>query len=118
MMWHQRGRSNDEDLMRYPVDGNEWKEVDEKYPEFSREPRNVRLGLADDGFNPFGTIGGRLLPAVKSYHWMKFNRKSFQNGLRIRFSIFESRMAQKQMIKYFRFQVVQTSHVEVILVVW
>ena len=26
---------------------------DTKYLEFSSEPRNVRLGLAMDGFNPF-----------------------------------------------------------------
>ncbi|XP_024028689.1 uncharacterized protein LOC112093778 [Morus notabilis] len=59
MTWHQRGHSNDEDLMRHPVDGNEWKEIDEKYHEFSRELRNVRLGLAVDGFNPFRNM--RLL---------------------------------------------------------
>ena len=40
--------------MRHPVDGSSWKDFDIKYPNFSREPRNVRLGLAADGFNPFG----------------------------------------------------------------
>ncbi|GKB84680.1 uncharacterized protein Tco_0956952 [Tanacetum coccineum] len=30
-----------------------WKTFDFKYPDFAKEPRNVRLGLASDGFNPF-----------------------------------------------------------------
>ena len=33
-----------------------WKELDEKHPNFAQEPRNVRLGLAADGFNPFGNM--------------------------------------------------------------
>ena len=27
--------------------------IDEKHPDFARELRNIRLGLAVDGFNPF-----------------------------------------------------------------
>ncbi|XP_076930723.1 uncharacterized protein LOC143595638 [Bidens hawaiensis] len=42
--------------MRHPVDGSSWKEFDKKYLNFSREPRNVRIGLAADGFNPFGNM--------------------------------------------------------------
>nr|GEU56039.1 hypothetical protein [Tanacetum cinerariifolium] len=33
-----------------------WKKFDTKYPDFAKEPRNVRLGLAADGFNPFGNL--------------------------------------------------------------
>ncbi|XP_019267397.1 PREDICTED: uncharacterized protein LOC109244716 [Nicotiana attenuata] len=29
---------------------------DEKYPNFALDPRNVRFGLASDGFNPFGSM--------------------------------------------------------------
>ncbi|KAF7153268.1 hypothetical protein RHSIM_Rhsim01G0074900 [Rhododendron simsii] len=32
----------------------EWKNFDERFPDFAAEPRNVRLGMATDGFNPFG----------------------------------------------------------------
>nr|XP_016463930.1 PREDICTED: uncharacterized protein LOC107786928 [Nicotiana tabacum] len=32
------------------------KNFDSKYPKFAGNPRNVHLGLASDGFNPFGTI--------------------------------------------------------------
>nr|GEX81119.1 hypothetical protein [Tanacetum cinerariifolium] len=31
-----------------------WKNFDTKYPDFAKEPRNVQLRLAADGFNPFG----------------------------------------------------------------
>ncbi|GKF46607.1 hypothetical protein Tco_0136409, partial [Tanacetum coccineum] len=27
-----------------------------KYPNFAKEPRNIRLGLCADGFNPFGNL--------------------------------------------------------------
>nr|GEZ53003.1 hypothetical protein [Tanacetum cinerariifolium] len=42
--------------MQHPVDGRAWKNFDTKYPDFAKEPRNVRLGLAADGFNPFGNL--------------------------------------------------------------
>ncbi|KAH7846070.1 hypothetical protein Vadar_009431 [Vaccinium darrowii] len=46
----------DDDQMRHPADAPQWKEFDRMYPEFSQETRNVRLGLATDGFNPFGNM--------------------------------------------------------------
>ncbi|KAK9990118.1 hypothetical protein SO802_025103 [Lithocarpus litseifolius] len=55
MKWHANGRVND-GLMRHPADSEAWKSFDSKYIEFSSEPRNVRLGLAADGFNPYGNM--------------------------------------------------------------
>ncbi|XP_058214912.1 uncharacterized protein LOC131326234 [Rhododendron vialii] len=55
MKWHSDKRVDDED-MRHPADTPQWKRLDEKYPEFSWETRNVRLGFATDGFNPFGNM--------------------------------------------------------------
>ncbi|XP_058740919.1 uncharacterized protein LOC131613250 [Vicia villosa] len=55
MRWHQDGRLNDGSL-RHPADSLAWKEFDARYPTFSSDPRNVRLGLASDGFNPFKTM--------------------------------------------------------------
>uniref|UniRef100_A0A803Q9D4 Uncharacterized protein n=1 Tax=Cannabis sativa TaxID=3483 RepID=A0A803Q9D4_CANSA len=43
-------------VMRHPVDGSAWKEFDARYPDFVRDPRNVRLGLAAHGFNPFKNL--------------------------------------------------------------
>ncbi|GKA99060.1 putative transposase-associated domain-containing protein [Tanacetum coccineum] len=55
MNWHQQERKKDGKL-RHPADGLAWKDFDERYPEFSSDPRNVRLGIASDGFNPFRTM--------------------------------------------------------------
>ena len=56
MIWHHSGQSKDDGVMRHPVDGLAWKEFNSMHPDFAREPRNVRLGLAADGFNPFGNM--------------------------------------------------------------
>ena len=40
-------------ILRCPVDSQEQKEFDLKHREFAEKPRNVRLGLATDDFNPF-----------------------------------------------------------------
>lgn len=55
MRWH-RDKRVDDGLLRHPADSEEWKDFDRNYPEFSCEPRNVRLRLATDGFNPFGNM--------------------------------------------------------------
>ncbi|KAI5313808.1 hypothetical protein L3X38_042984 [Prunus dulcis] len=55
MRWHKEKRVDD-DVMRYPADGAEWKEFDRTFPEFAADPRNVRLGLATDGFNSYGVL--------------------------------------------------------------
>ncbi|XP_072071886.1 uncharacterized protein [Arachis hypogaea] len=42
--------------LRHPADGESWKAFDNRHEDFAKEPRNVRLGLASDGFNPFRTL--------------------------------------------------------------
>ncbi|GJS64510.1 hypothetical protein Tco_0679074 [Tanacetum coccineum] len=42
--------------MQHPIDGKAWKNFDTKYPNFAKEPRNIRLGLAAAGFNQFATL--------------------------------------------------------------
>ncbi|GJX86411.1 hypothetical protein Tco_0337185 [Tanacetum coccineum] len=56
MIWHATGKCTEPSKMQHPVDGGAWKKFDTKYPDFAKEPRNVRLGLAADGFNPFGNL--------------------------------------------------------------
>jgi hypothetical protein len=46
----------DEEISRHPADSEEWKEFDVQHLEFALEPRNVKLGLATDGCNPFGNM--------------------------------------------------------------
>ncbi|KAK6773849.1 hypothetical protein RDI58_029088 [Solanum bulbocastanum] len=55
MRWDDSERPNDRNI-RHPVDGEAWKDFDSMHPNFSKDPRNVRLGLSSDGFNPFRTM--------------------------------------------------------------
>ncbi|XP_026442986.1 uncharacterized protein LOC113342769 [Papaver somniferum] len=58
LTWHNLKRVADGKL-RHHVDSPAWKQVDSKWPEFAREPRNLRLGLSNDGFNPNNnSVGG------------------------------------------------------------
>ncbi|XP_026380826.1 uncharacterized protein LOC113275507 [Papaver somniferum] len=45
-----------EGVLKHPADGEAWKDFDNRYPSFAQDPRNVRIGLATDGFNPFGNM--------------------------------------------------------------
>lgn len=65
MRWHVEHSSNDR-IMRHPRDCEAWKRFDTIFPEFAYDPRNVQLGLASDGFNPFGTMSTNYIiwPAV------------------------------------------------------
>ncbi|KAI5350929.1 hypothetical protein L3X38_003820 [Prunus dulcis] len=55
MRWHKEQRVDD-DVMRHLADGEAWKEFDRTFPKFAADPRNVRLGLATNGFNPYGVL--------------------------------------------------------------
>ncbi|KAG8480898.1 hypothetical protein CXB51_025476 [Gossypium anomalum] len=54
MRWHKEGRTKD-GILRHPADGSAWDAFDKRFLDFASDPRNVRLGLASDGFNPFRT---------------------------------------------------------------
>ncbi|XP_041003890.1 uncharacterized protein LOC121249241 [Juglans microcarpa x Juglans regia] len=56
MRCHVEERLDDPNFMRYPVDSRVWKDFDNKYDWFAQDPRNVRLGRASDGFNPFNNM--------------------------------------------------------------
>ena len=86
MKWHANGHMND-GLLRHPIDSKAWKSFDSKYIEFSSEPRNVRLGLATDGFNPRGNMStshSMWLVILISYNlppWMCMKRSYFMLSL-------------------------------------
>jgi len=56
--WHAEERTKD-GVLRHPADSNAWKDFDSKHNDFSMESRNVRLGLASDGFNPFSMLNSQ-----------------------------------------------------------
>jgi hypothetical protein len=51
--WHKLKRDSSEKEMSHPADGEAWQDFDRVYPDFAEDARNLRLGLATDGFNPF-----------------------------------------------------------------
>ncbi|XP_034202728.1 uncharacterized protein LOC117617460 [Prunus dulcis] len=55
MRWHFKDRVKD-GVLRHPADSEAWKSFNQIHESFGMEPRNVRLGLAKDGFNPFGNM--------------------------------------------------------------
>ena len=55
MRWHF-DQSIDDGYLRHPTYAHAWKDFDALHKDFSREPRNIRFGLASDGFNPFRSM--------------------------------------------------------------
>ena len=53
MRWHKDKQVDIEDVLQHPVDATRWKYFDRKFSQFSSESRNLHLGLASNGFNPF-----------------------------------------------------------------
>ncbi|XP_074342445.1 uncharacterized protein LOC141680006 [Apium graveolens] len=55
MTWNSSRQKKDGKL-RHPADAESWKTMDAKFPHFAEDDRNVRLGLASDGFSPYRTM--------------------------------------------------------------
>jgi hypothetical protein len=51
--WHQSKRKPVNNELSHLADGEAWKEFNKSWPKFAEDARNLRLGLATDGFNPF-----------------------------------------------------------------
>jgi len=53
------------------------------YPEFGSDPRNLRLGLATDGMNPYGNLSSKhslwpvLLIIYNFPYWLCMKRKIY-----------------------------------------
>ncbi|XP_020203464.1 uncharacterized protein LOC109789016 [Cajanus cajan] len=55
LTWHADKRNCD-GMLRHPTNSPQWKKIDGLFPNFGSEARNLRLGLASDGMNPFGNL--------------------------------------------------------------
>lgn len=53
LRWHKEDRKEDE-MLRHPADGSQWRNIDSEFKEFAADARNLRFGLSIDGLNPFG----------------------------------------------------------------
>ena len=88
MKWHANGHMND-GLLGYSADFEAWKSFDSEYIEFSSEPRNVRLGLATDGFNPYGNMSSThstwpvILIPYNLTPWMCMKMSSFMLSVKL-----------------------------------
>ena len=56
MRWHKEKCPKIDGVLRHPINAEVWKHFDRQHPTFAVEPHNVCLGLATDGFNPFGNM--------------------------------------------------------------
>ncbi|XP_056688175.1 uncharacterized protein [Spinacia oleracea] len=88
LRWHEEGRKKDE-YLRHPADSPQWKNFDEKFDDFGKEMRNLRLGLCTDGMNPFGTLSTQhstwpvLLSIYNLPPWLCMKRKYIMLSLLI-----------------------------------
>ena len=55
LTWHADDSIKD-GLLRHPADSPQWKTIDQLYSEFGQDHRNLRIGLASDGMNPYGNL--------------------------------------------------------------
>lgn len=60
LRWHFSNASED-GPMRHPVDSPTWAQVNDRWPEFASDPRNLRLGLSTDGMDPFSIQNSKLI---------------------------------------------------------
>ncbi|XP_074356761.1 uncharacterized protein LOC141696532 [Apium graveolens] len=78
--WHVEGRKSD-GMLRHPADSPQWRTIDDKFPEFGGEVRNLRLGLCADGINPYRTLSSThstwpvLLTIYNLPPWLCMKRK-------------------------------------------
>jgi hypothetical protein len=53
MRWHKECVCENDQVMVHQSDSEAWKALDDFNPDFARDARNVRIGLAIDGFMPY-----------------------------------------------------------------
>jgi hypothetical protein len=51
-VWHHGNKSTD-GLVRHVADSKAWMHIDNNWPDFAIDPKNIIFRLVSDGFNPF-----------------------------------------------------------------
>ncbi|GKG20379.1 hypothetical protein Tco_0380180, partial [Tanacetum coccineum] len=83
------GKCTEPGKIQHPVDGKAWKNFDTKYLDFTKEPRNVRLRLDANGFNPFNNLSQSysMWPVILTKYnlpmWLCMKESSFMLTLLI-----------------------------------
>nr|KYP44173.1 hypothetical protein KK1_034336 [Cajanus cajan] len=71
------------------ADSPQWKRIDETFPEFGAESRNLRIDLATDGMNPYGNLSSKhnswpiLLVIYNLPPWLCMKRKNIMLSIMI-----------------------------------
>jgi hypothetical protein len=84
--WHVDGRTK-YGVLRHPAVSEAWRLFDTLHPNFASDPRNVRLGLALDGFNSFGNLSTShsiwpvMLVPYNLPHWMCMKQQYFKSSM-------------------------------------
>ena len=55
LRWHADERISDIKL-QHSAHSSQWKKIDQLFPNFGEEPRNLKLALSTDGMNPYGSL--------------------------------------------------------------
>ena len=80
LTWHADERIID-GKYRHPADSPQWLKIDNDYPEFGEESRNLRLALSTNGMNPYGiqSISHSTWPVIIMIYnlppWLCMKRK-------------------------------------------
>ncbi|XP_004301612.1 PREDICTED: uncharacterized protein LOC101300922 [Fragaria vesca subsp. vesca] len=88
LTWHATTRKKD-GFLRHPANSISWKFVDEKWPAFGDEPRNLQLALSSDGFNPHSVQSNNyscwpvILVTYNLPPWLVMKRKHMMPSLLI-----------------------------------
>ncbi|XP_026432747.1 uncharacterized protein LOC113330104 [Papaver somniferum] len=59
MKYWKKIQKREKNVFRHPADSKIWQELNENHKWFSRDSRNVRLGIASDGFIPSNDLNGK-----------------------------------------------------------
>jgi len=58
MRWHKKERKQD-NMLRHPADGSQWRKIDRNYKDFALDARNIRFALSTDDMIPFGEMSSK-----------------------------------------------------------
>jgi hypothetical protein len=61
VQWHKLKKKPVDNELSHPADGEVWKDFDDIHKDFAADARNIRLGLATDGCNPFGNMSNSYI---------------------------------------------------------
>jgi hypothetical protein len=53
LRWHKEKHKQDVGMIKHHVDATQWRNIDSRNSEFTKDPRNIRILMSTDGMNSF-----------------------------------------------------------------